>query len=157
MSSKHDSLLKKTWLFFWNSLHCHMSPQSHHLETKYTKSTKYLQILIHPRVNVPLKRERESVGDERMIMLMVWLCGGLKGIWLYKLCKVEAACIEEHTQQPPPNSLTSHPPLKGELYLHKSTSSKQQLCLFFVFLPLRHFLTLPPLIQSPMKSTQLSN
>lgn len=74
------------------------------------------------------KRGRESLpGDERVVMLMVCMCGVLWGIWFYKPCKVEEAAIEEHSQHPPPHSLTSHPPLKGELYLHKSTSSKQQL------------------------------
>lgn len=51
--------------------------------------------------------------------------------------------------------LTPHLSLKGELYLHKTTGSEQQLCLFLF--SLSHFLALLPLILSPMKSTQLSN
>lgn len=65
--------------------------------------------------------------------------------WNYTVHAFMRACIctcvrvrsRNHLSKNSPTSghhfLTPHLCLKGELYLHKSTSSKQQLCLFLIF------------------------
>lgn len=96
--SKQKPPLKKKkilLLFFWNFFLPYVT-KTLHLETKYTKTTKYLPMHYDPSECVCKRERRESLpGYERVALVRVCMCSGLWDIWFYNPCKVEEASIEE--------------------------------------------------------------